>query len=554
MSASAQRRRIQPKDQRVTAADRLRSALLAQVAAASEIRWPSPRFRDDPVAFARQILGVEPWSKQIEILEAVRDHSAVAITSGHKTGKSASASILALWFYCSFPDARVVMSSTTSRQVDAILWRELRMMRSRGGRCADCRKKDPNGKKIPRPCPHSALIDGELGALARTGLRSDDFREIKGFTAREPEAVAGVSGENLMYLVDEASGVPDTIFEAIEGNRMGGARLVMFSNPTRNEGAFFDAFHSKSDFYRTIRISSEETPNYVEGRKVIPGLATRSVIDEKREEWGEESALYKVRILGEFALAEDGRIFSVHTIAEAEARWHDTPAEGRLYIGVDAAGESGSGDEAVLVARRGAKVLVIEPHQGITPAAHLVHILAMVERLKQPREVPVVVIDAEGAVGNRVMGELLRYLDGEKVKPFELSAIRASNQASRQPQVYDRMRDLLAANLEGWLRGDGGRLPGAIPEDEKLAAEMHLFEWEEQARTGKLKLIPPKKQIRRQPPHGLGRSPDRFDALTLACWEPLGLRAPERRRRERGDDDDFAESTLDPYAGGDAWG
>lgn len=517
-------------------------------ARARSIRWPSPRYRKDPVRFFREVLGCEPWSKQVEILEAVRDHPRVAVRSGHKVSKSHSAAGLGLWFYSSFDDARVVMSSTTSRQVDQILWRELKMMRSRGGRCLDCKAKDPDGRTIPRPCPHSALIDGHIGQLARTGLKSDDFREIVGFTAREAEAVAGVSGKNLLYIIDEASGVGEEIFEAIEGNRAGGARIVLFGNPTRNEGEHFEAFHKKADFYRGITVSSEETPNAVSGEDRIPGLATREWVEEKRREWGEESALYSVRVKGLHALREDGRIFSIHAIAEAEERWHETPAEGRLFVGIDAAGESGTGDEAVYAPRRGLRLLDLVAHQGLSPEAHLVHLLAMLDRYRLPRETPVVVLDAEGAVGNRVQGALQRYLDGQRAAPFELVTIRASWQAMRQPNVYDRMRDELTANLEGWFASGG-----AIIEDAKLAAELHVWEWEEQARTGKLKLIPHKKQLRRKPPHGLGRSPDRFDALALSCWEPLALRDPGRLRRDPVDDEEFAETTLDPYSGGDAW-
>ena len=56
----------------------------------------------------------------------------------------------------------------------------------------------------------------------------------------------------------------------------------MFSNPTRTSGTFFDAFHSKKQFYRCIHVSSEETPNVVLGRMVIPGLAGRAWIEEKK--------------------------------------------------------------------------------------------------------------------------------------------------------------------------------------------------------------------------------------------------------------------------------
>ena len=158
-----------------------------------EITWPDRRWWDDPIAFATQILGITPWSRQEEILLAARDNERVAVTSGHKVGKSNTSAILALCFYASFDDARVLMTSTTARQVDAILWRELSMTKARGGRCVACKAVDPNGRRIPAPCPHSALIDGDLKGLAKSGLKSG-FREIVGFTAREAEAVAGISG------------------------------------------------------------------------------------------------------------------------------------------------------------------------------------------------------------------------------------------------------------------------------------------------------------------------------------------------------------------------
>src|SRR5207344_1719281 len=79
----------------------------------TRIRFPSPAFQRDPVAFFRQILGVEPWQRQIDVIEAVRDFSRVAICSGHKVSKSHSAAGLALWYFCSYEDARVVMTSTT---------------------------------------------------------------------------------------------------------------------------------------------------------------------------------------------------------------------------------------------------------------------------------------------------------------------------------------------------------------------------------------------------------------------------------------------------------
>lgn len=512
----------------------------AELVHATGLRFPSEEYRAVPVEFFRNVLGVEPWSRQVDIINAIRDHKRVAICSGHKVSKSHTAAGIALWFYCSFADARVVMTSTTSRQVDQILWRELRMMRARSGRCTACKLADPEGLRIPRPCPHSALIDGEQGELARTGLKAPDFREIVGFTAREAEAVAGISGRNLLYIVDEASGVGDDIFEAIEGNRAGGARIVMFSNGTRNEGEFYEAFTSKSAYYHTMRVSSEETPNAISGEVLIPGLATREWIEEKKVEWGEDSPLYRVRIKGEHAVHEEGRIFSVHAIGQAEARWSITPPAGRLHVGLDPAGESGLGDESMFAPRRGLKLLGLKGNRGLNAEGHLSHLLKLLTELRLPREVPVVVLDREGPIGTKLFRLLGDHLE-RYPHTFELVGVRASDRASRTPTVYDRMRDELAANLEAWFR-DGG----AIVEDTRLAAELHCLEWKT-APNGRIKLLG-KDQIKKL----IGRSPDRYDALALSCWEPLSLR--EHQASGHIADDPFEqEHIIDPYSAENTW-
>lgn len=573
----------------------LADTLLSDVASWSQIRWPSAEFRDDPVRFFREILGVEPWEKQIEVIEAVRDNPRVSIASGHKVSKSHTAAGTGIWFYSSYEDARVIFSSTTARQVDDILWREVRMMHARSGRCFACKAKTEgqerlirvhwSGKSydeiaavagvtrwdamawhygterpdaeamdrlvtafdipfdtwgatrdlelVPRPCPHSALIDGELMQMARSGLKSG-FRTMTGFTAREAEAVAGISGKNLIYQVDEASGVVQLIFEAMEGNRAGGARMVLYGNPTKNEGEHFDSFYSKSDFYKSIRISSEDTPNAQSGRVIIPGLCERDFIEEKEREHGRESAWFQVRILGQHATHEEGKIFSLAQLAESQDRWHDIPApEGRVFIGVDPAGASGTGDEICFAPRRGQKQLALITLRGLTPEGHLAHLKKLIIDLQQPNEKPAVVLDREGPVGYAVF-TLLQAAQTDADAPFELVTVRASDKAQRQPTIYERVRDELAANLERWVR-DGG----ALLEDDKLERELHCLTWENTLR-GRLKLID-KRQIRKE----LGRSPDRYDATALSVWEPLNLGA--RKSLEAREPSPDVPKELDPY-------
>jgi phage terminase large subunit len=495
-------------------------------AEAGRIRWPSPKYRHDPVGFAREVLGVEPWAKQVEILEAVRDHKRVAVRSGHKVSKSHTAAILALWFYCSFDDARVVMTCVTARQVDEILWRETKKLHARA--------------LLP--------IDGEPKDLARSGLDGEGFRQIRGFTAKESEAVAGISGANILYLPDEASGIPDAIFEAIEGNRAGGARLAMFSNPTQTEGEFFEAFESKKDFYKTIHVSSEESPNVLAGREVIPGLAGREWVEEKKREWGVDSALYQVRVRGNFVRHDTKRIFSLHLIGEAEKRWHETSAVGRLFIGLDPAGSGAGGDESAFAVRRGQKVEELVAMRALTPAAHLVHLLGLIGKHRSKREQPaVVVLDATGDVGTKVRDEFRAHV-ARSPADFVLVEVDVSRYAYREPLVYKYVRDEVLENLRRWM-ADGG----AIPEDAKLAKELHAPLFDKAGSYGpdynRLKATH-KDKLRQQ----LGRSPDRLDAVALSVWEaniaPENDGGRPRDRRDAAHDaaNDDAHSPYDAPA------
>lgn len=528
------------------------------------IRWPNDRYADDPVGFAREILGVEPWEKQIEILEAARDYERVTVRSGHKIGKSHTAAILSFWFYCTRLDARVVMTSTTARQVDEILWREIRKMRAQAGTCLECKraaaKMTPAERsRLARPCPHSALVDGKIGDQARTGLRAEDLRQIVGFTARDAESVAGISGANILYICDEASGIPDAIFAAIEGNRAGGGRIVLISNPTRTEGEFFHSHTDKAQridsngktigFYKAIQVSSEDTPNAKSGKRLIPGLATREYIEEKRAEWGEESALYKVRIKGEFVLNEEGKIISLHAVTVAERAWEETEADGRLYIGLDPAGPGDGGDETAFAVRRGLKVTRLEARRGLTEDAIVRELLRILRDERKVREIPpVVVVDREGKIGADLYFRLRAISSGirDDMKRFEVVGVRASDRASREPQIYDRTRDELWANLARWMR-DGG----AIPEDAKLARELTAPEWKSTL-AGKLKATP-KDELKRV----LDRSPDRADAVALSVWEVAAMRV-DRHREDDADTDDEDEDLdvhgFDPYAALDTWG
>lgn len=518
-------------------------------AQSSVLRFPCTTYANDIIGFAQHVLGFTPcrtlaeliairddeerrgvpeneqrpclWPKQIEILEAIQRGVRVSVASGHKIGKSHTAGIAGLWFYSCFDDAKVIYSSTTYHQVKTILWDEFRRLRYRS----------------------AVFIPGDMHEMPASGFISVDFRSARGFTAKEPEAVAGISGRNLLFILDEASGIPDAIFEAVEGNRAGGARIVLFSNPTKTTGTFADSHNAKStkqigpSGFNTFQVSSEETPNAQTGRRLIPGLATRDYVDSMKAEWSEESPFYKVRVKGLFVINEDGKPFSLELIQASEDRWLTEPVEGRLHIGLDPAGPGENGDETAWAVRRGQKILEVDAKRGLSEEAHLAKVLELLKKHRLPGDVagmmPVVAIDREGPIGFEIYQRVRTHFELSREAPILILAVRASEKARRRPDIYDRHRDELWGSLESWMRS-GGAIP---PKNDKLEKELHSVDWKSDVRN-KLKATA-KDDLRKL----LGRSPDRADACALCVWEPTTY-------REAADEEPQAAKAaprLDPY-------
>jgi hypothetical protein len=540
-------RRIRPPSQRKTFRGDLREAILTMVKQATMLSWPSPKYAKDPVGFCRDVLGFDPWELQRTVLRAVVKHPLVSVKSGHRVGKSWLAGALALWFYCTFIDARVICTAPTANSVQNILWRATRQLHSRSGRCLDCTLKNPSG---PVPCPHGTPVGGNIAMKAATGLVSEDFREVRGYTVRDVEAITGTAGANLLFIMDEASGVADEIYEGLEGNRAGWTeeagvmvRMLLIGNPTRTAGEFYDSHEHprKKQVYHRITVSSRETPNAVQRELIIPGLATHEWINQMVAKYGEDSAFVKVRVNGEFPIGEDGKAFSIALITESEERWNETEATGVLHIGLDPAGVSGTGDETPMVPRRGNKQLALRRWRGLSEQAHGVHLLSLIEEFREhPKERAIVIMDSEGKIGADTFS-YLRGLSMQRGSTFELHRVRASDKAFRERMTFDRVRDELAHNLWNWMKNGG-----AVIDDEQLETELHALEWETVI-SGLMK-ITSKKDLKKL----LGRSPDSYDALALSVWPVLSETAMEE---DDEDDDDFDDDDygviIDPYGDND---
>ena len=282
-----------------------------------------------PVAFAREVLGVELWAKQEEVLTALATHRRVAVKSGNGLGKGFCAAVALLWFMHAHQDAAIALSTApTFRQVRHILWRQLRRLyrpaaKSLGGKMLDTRWE----------------LSGDRYAM---GLSADSADQFQGFHS-----------PNMFIVVDEAEGVGDEIYEAIESVMTSAdPLLLLIGNPTTMTGAFRRAFYEERQLYRTITISALDSPNVQAGRVIIPGLTTPRWVEERREIWGDENPVYRARVLGEFPDQGEDTLLSLSGIEAAmrqpgaqNAESGNSPANHglRLSAGPDLALPAGRG-------------------------------------------------------------------------------------------------------------------------------------------------------------------------------------------------------------------
>ncbi|WP_437798491.1 hypothetical protein [Sorangium sp. So ce693] len=493
--------------------DDLETRVVQRRAARVRRTWPSPEYQRDPNRFCAEQLNFEPWDKQAEVLDALVPAGAwVSVVSGHKIGKSSLAAGAAHWFASSFDEARVVLLAPKAEHIRVVIWREVTRFYKRSGRCPDCRAVELREGKTPDPCPFcSPLGDPEwLSVEPHRGLRYPDGREIFGYTARDVDAIGGLSGPNMLFIYDEASGIPDGVFNAMKGNAAGGVRVLMIGNPLRTTGEFYASRHdpAKKKLYKTFQISSEDTPNARTGRVVIPGLATRRWCDERAEEWGKDSVLYAVRVRGEDPKYEEGQLVPVDVIEAAEQRWESARAEGRLQIGVDVAF---TGDDAAIAPRRGQKILEVISISNAGDEEQLAeHVMSAARAHRLPHERPPLVVYDSNGPGVR-LGKALQQYAGE----IEIVGVNGTNTA-RRPREYFQLRDEVACSFAAWLKAGG-----AIPTDGKLQGEIgHTKAFD--AGGGRRRVISNDalKKI-------LGRSPDRRNACELSVWEARTVTSEE---------------------------
>lgn len=351
-----------------------------------------------------------------------------SVRSGHGVGKTTVIAILGLWFVLCHYDSKTVITAASQDQLRDGAWSELRKWWG----------------KLPEPLKDQLEISEERAVLKAAPEMGFIVRRTA--SKSNPESLQGIHAKNVLYLVDEASGIADIIFEVAAGSlSTAGAMACLFSNPTRTSGFFHDTQTKLRAKWRCIRVSSEDVPR------------ARGHIDDIVEAYGRDSNKFRIRVLGEFPTADEDTVIALSLVEAARLR-NVEARDVRAVWGVDV---GRFGDDSSALAKRKGNVLLEPVKEWLGKDTMQLVGLIVDEWERTPEEFrPVeILVDVIG-IGSGVV---------DRLKELELPVrgINVSESASIDTK-YFKLRDELWFKGREWFAARDC----VIPLDEKLVTEL----------------------------------------------------------------------------------
>jgi len=386
----------------------------------------------------------------------------ISVASGHGTGKTTIMAWVILWVGLFKYDAKIPITAPTSAQLTRLLLPEVKKWQ----------------KNLPLELKNSVEVLSD-----RITFANDNFGIPRTARKGESEGLQGFHATFLLWIVDEASGVSDEVFEVIEGSLTGEDYLrIYMANPTRTVGEFYDTHHKNKEFWRTHVFNAEESEN-----------VSKDSIERKKQKYGEDSDAYRVRVLGQFPLTNTDALFTANEIFGAmRLKPEDVDRTGAFTYACDVA-RFGT-DKSVRTKKRGYDIYDLKEYDGLNTMEYANIIASDIN--KESHDPDAIFVDTIG-VGAGVMDRL-------EEKGYSSIDANVSMKADEIHKYYNKRTEMYF-NLREFIR-KGGR----IPYDEELAEELQVITYSYSENNGKI-LIMKKAEIKEE----LGRSPDKSDSVAL---------------------------------------
>ena len=443
-----------------------------------------PLYRNDPVLFANEVLEFEPDLWQKDVMADIAKHPKVSVKSGQGVGKTGVESVILLWFLTCFPYPRIVATAPTRQQLNDVLWSEV----------AKWQERSPLLKEI---------LKWTKTYIYMRGYEKRWFATAR--TATKAENMQGFHEDNMLFIVDEASGVADPIMEAILGTLTGeNNKLFMCGNPTRTSGTFYDSHTSDRSIYKCHTVSSLDIPR-----------TSKENIQSLIKKYGEDSNVVRVRVKGLFPDQEDDVYMPISLIEQSINTELEGKPINRISLGVDVA-RLGNDETDIALNIAGDITLPVKfrgQRTTYTVGKIIEQYRYVVEKCPEYRGKIYVNIDDCG-VGGGVTDQLMEHVNDRKLKLGRMIVVPV-NAAERVPDEeaalhYDDTTTYMWAQVKERMEAGLIRLEN----DSELVGQFSCRKYTITSK-GRIKLESKKEMKKRNID-----SPDRADAVALSCYEP----------------------------------
>ena len=469
----------------------------SQVTDSTKFRKFQRMYRGDRVAFAHDIFPAYRDSitfYQDEILGYFDEgYTRVAVRGPHGLGKTFLAAILVHHTVLTAEeDCKVPTTASAWRQLEKYLWPEIIKHSTKIDWSSVGRAPYDRNRELLK---QSLVLNG--GTIEAFAVSSDDHTTIEGAHATM-----------LAYIFDEAKTIVRDTWNAAEGafsteglSDNHKAIALAISTPGPTSGQFYDIHMHKAGYedWKTRHVTLDEA---IAAKRISPVWA-----ENRKKQWGQDSAVYRNRVLGEFAdSSEDVTIPYSWILAAVERfnKWENagfSEIPGKRVLGVDVArfGE----DSTVFADRHGSAIVKLHKYQKLS-------VSAAARTAKGLNRDHAYHIEMDGGLGAGVY-DIMHEDKVPKLRKIFMSAPTSKRDRSNTYK-FNSTRSAAWWNLREILDPIYGD-DILLPDDEMLIADLSTPLWNEI--DGKI-CVEKKEEIKKR----LGRSPDCGDAVVLAFWNP----------------------------------
>ena len=434
---------------------------------------------DHPYEFFQDILQVEPTQQQKELLQSIpksiKEKKNISVKAGHGVGKTFTEAGLIIWYLAVHYKGKVICTAPTQHQLYQVLWSELAKM---------------NEKSLIRD-----LFEWTASKFALKDSHADWFAVAR--SSSKPENMQGFHAEHMLILVDEASGVDEEILEAIEGATTDeGNIIMMFGNPTRLKGAFYDSFNTKNRFFTNITMSCLDSTNVSDKYPL-----------QIEAKYGKDSDIYRVRVLGDFPQQEDDSIISLYQVEKAIERSLEEEEPIEVEFGCDVA--RFGNDETTIYKR----INNIITEEWISKENTTMEIVGHIVQLANDYEDSKIIINIDDTgVGGGVTDRLRELRTEGKLPKQTLIHGVNNNKKAFDSKYYKNIITELWYKLKDVIKDLD------LPNDKTLVTQLSSRHYE-MLSDGRL-MVESKDKVKKKG----SNSPDRADGVLLTLYSLIGKR------------------------------